>query len=107
MAALGDDARGVRRDGGELARRLGPSADGGPSAPPGFAVSESPRYVGRAVAALASDADRSRWNQQSVDSGQLAREYGFTDVDGSRPDVWRYIEEVTTPGLDASPDDYR
>ena len=58
--------------------------------PPGFAVSETPRYVGRAVAALAADPDRARWNQQSVTSGQLRGEYGFTDVDGSRPDVWSF-----------------
>ena len=77
------------------------------SAPPDFALSESPRYVGRAVVALASDSDRARWNQHSVDSGRLAREYGFTDVDGSQPDIWRFIEEVREPGLDASLDDYR
>lgn len=59
-----------------------------PVAPPLFAMSESPRYVGRAVAALAVDDDRSRWNQQSLTSGQLARAYGFTDVDGSAPDIW-------------------
>jgi hypothetical protein len=76
-------------------------------APPDFALSESPRYVGRAVVALASDPDRARWNQQSVHSGQLAREYGFTDIDGSRPDMWRFIEEVREPGLDASHADYR
>jgi hypothetical protein len=63
--------------------------------------------VGRAVVALASDPDRARWNQQSVDSGRLAREYGFTDVDGSQPDIWRFIEEVREPGLDSSLDDYR
>jgi NAD(P)-dependent dehydrogenase (short-subunit alcohol dehydrogenase family) len=57
-------------------------------APPEFASSESPRYVGRAVAALAADPDRARWNQGSVTSGQLAGEYGFTDVDGSQPDIW-------------------
>ncbi len=100
MAPLGDDARHLRRLRGELARA--PT-----SAPPDFALSESPRYVGRAVVALASDPDRARWNQQSVDSGQLAREYGFTDVDGSQPDIWRFIEEVREPGLDASLDDYR
>jgi NAD(P)-dependent dehydrogenase (short-subunit alcohol dehydrogenase family) len=76
-------------------------------APPDFALSESPRYVGRAVVALASDPDRARWNQQSVNSGQLAHEYGFTDVDGSQPDIWRFIEDVREPGLDASLDDYR
>jgi NAD(P)-dependent dehydrogenase (short-subunit alcohol dehydrogenase family) len=63
-------------------------ARGLPVAPPPFAASESPRYVGRAVAALALDANRSRWNQKSVSSGQLAKEYGFTDLDGSQPDIW-------------------
>jgi NAD(P)-dependent dehydrogenase (short-subunit alcohol dehydrogenase family) len=77
------------------------------SAPPDFALSESPRYVGRAVVALASDPDRARWNQQSVDSGRLAREYGFTDTDGSQPDMWRFIEEVREPGLDANFGEYR
>jgi NAD(P)-dependent dehydrogenase (short-subunit alcohol dehydrogenase family) len=76
-------------------------------APPDFALSESPRYVGRAVAALAIDAERRRWNQQSLTSGQLAGEYGFTDLDGSQPDVWRYIDDVHDHGLDADPDDYR
>ena len=76
-------------------------------APPDFALSESPRFVGRAVVALAADPDRKRWNQKSVTSGRLAREYGFTDLDGSRPDVWRYMEEVSERGLSASYDDYR
>jgi NAD(P)-dependent dehydrogenase (short-subunit alcohol dehydrogenase family) len=61
-------------------------------APPDFASSESPRYVGRAVAALAADSERARWNQQSVTSGQLAREYGFTDLDGSQPDAWARMQ---------------
>jgi len=65
--------------------------DGRSAAQPEFALSESPRYVGRAVVALATDPDRARWNQKSVTSGQLAAEYGFTDIDGSRPDLWRYI----------------
>jgi NAD(P)-dependent dehydrogenase (short-subunit alcohol dehydrogenase family) len=77
-----------------------------PSAPPGFAVSESPRYVGRAIVALAADPDRGRWNRASVDSGRLAREYGFTDVDGSQPDVWRYMAD-TEGGAPADPADYR
>jgi NAD(P)-dependent dehydrogenase (short-subunit alcohol dehydrogenase family) len=83
------------------------TADDGPRAPADFALSESPRYVGRAIVALASDTRRARWNQKSVSSGQLAREYGFTDVDGSQPDIWRYIEEVRERGLQANPDDYR
>ena len=78
-----------------------------PSAPADFALSESPRYVGRAVVALASDPGRERWNQSSVSSGQLALEYGFTDLDGSQPDIWRYIEEIQEPGLHADPNDYR
>ena len=64
----------------------------GVTAPPDFAQSESPRFVGRAVAALAADADRARWNGRSVDSGALARVYGFTDVDGTQPDIWPIIE---------------
>ena len=64
------------------------AGEGHPTAPADFALSESRRYVGRAIVVLASDADPTRWNQQSVSSGQLAREYGFTDIDGSRPDIW-------------------
>ncbi|MFI6283523.1 SDR family oxidoreductase [Streptomyces sp. NPDC051018] len=56
-----------------------------------WALSESPLYIGRGVAALAADPGRDRWNGRSLDSGQLAREYGLTDADGSRPDVWGYI----------------
>lgn len=71
---------------------LDPNAvNGYPSAPEDFALSESPRYVGRAIVALASDTERSRWNQKSVSSGQLALEYGFTDLDGLQPDIWRHI----------------
>jgi NAD(P)-dependent dehydrogenase (short-subunit alcohol dehydrogenase family) len=83
---------------------LAPTAS--PQAPPGFAVSESPRYVGRALAALAADPDRHRWNQRSVTSGQLAATYGFTDVDGSRPHVWQYNDDVEA-GLNPDPENYR
>jgi NAD(P)-dependent dehydrogenase (short-subunit alcohol dehydrogenase family) len=75
--------------------------------PPEFAVSESPRYVGRAVAALAADPDRARWNQQSVTSGELAEAYGFTDVDGSQPQVWRYIADSRQTGSAPEVDAYR
>jgi NAD(P)-dependent dehydrogenase (short-subunit alcohol dehydrogenase family) len=84
-----------------------PPAHEGPSAPPDFALSESPRYVGRAVAALAADPGRARFNQQSVTSGQLAREYGFTDLDGSRPDIWRFVEEVRDRGREADHAEFR
>jgi NAD(P)-dependent dehydrogenase (short-subunit alcohol dehydrogenase family) len=74
---------------------------------PHFAISESPRYVGRAVAALAGDPDRSRWNGQSLSSGGLAKEYGFTDLDGSQPDAWRYLPEVVGQGKPADTAGYR
>jgi NAD(P)-dependent dehydrogenase (short-subunit alcohol dehydrogenase family) len=64
------------------------------AAPPLFAESETPRYVGRAVAALAADAGRARWNQRSVTVGELADVYGFTDVDGTQPQSWRHIDET-------------
>lgn len=57
-------------------------------APPGFAESESPRFVGRGIAAIAADEDRSRWHQRSVSAAELARVYGFTDIDGRQPDAW-------------------
>jgi NAD(P)-dependent dehydrogenase (short-subunit alcohol dehydrogenase family) len=71
------------------------------------AISESPRFVGRAVAALAADPDVQRHNGGSFSSGGLAREYGFTDVDGSQPDCWRYLVEVQDAGKPADPTGYR
>ncbi|HUS08957.1 MAG TPA: SDR family oxidoreductase [Pyrinomonadaceae bacterium] len=65
-----------------------------PVAPPDFALSESPRYVGRAIASLALDPDRKRWNQQSLSSGELARVYGFTDLDGTSPDIWQHMADA-------------
>jgi NAD(P)-dependent dehydrogenase (short-subunit alcohol dehydrogenase family) len=74
---------------------------------PHFAISETPAFVGRAVAALASDPDVSRWNGQSLSSGQLAKIYGFTDLDGSQPDAWRYLVEVQDAGKPADVTGYR
>ncbi|CAL9603551.1 3-oxoacyl-[acyl-carrier-protein] reductase FabG [Streptomyces sp. enrichment culture] len=74
---------------------------------PHFAISETPRYVGRAVAALAADPGVARFNGQSLSSGGLAQVYGFTDVDGSRPDAWRYIVEVQDAGKPADVTGYR
>ncbi|MDF3298998.1 SDR family oxidoreductase [Streptomyces tropicalis] len=74
---------------------------------PHFAISESPRYVGRAVAALAADAEVTRFNGQSLSSGGLACEYGFTDLDGTRPDAWRYLAEVHDAGRPADTTGYR
>jgi NAD(P)-dependent dehydrogenase (short-subunit alcohol dehydrogenase family) len=81
---------GVAEDNWRDAIGRAPGSDP-PAAPPDFARSESPRYVGRGVAALAADPDKARWNQQSLTSGQLAREYGFTDIDGSQPQIWTQI----------------
>ena len=75
---------------------------------PHFCISETPRYVGRAVAALAGDPDVSRWNGRSLSSGGLAREYGFTDLDGTQPDCWRYmVEVVEVEGAPAGDAGYR
>jgi NAD(P)-dependent dehydrogenase (short-subunit alcohol dehydrogenase family) len=74
---------------------------------PHFCISESPTYTGRAVAALAADPGVARWSGQVVSSGQLAREYGFTDTDGTQPDCWRYVVEVQDTGLPASDAGYR
>jgi NAD(P)-dependent dehydrogenase (short-subunit alcohol dehydrogenase family) len=71
------------------------------------AISETPRFVGRAVAALAADPDVARRNGGSFSAGELAREYGFTDLDGSQPDCWRYMVEVQDRGLPADPTGYR
>jgi NAD(P)-dependent dehydrogenase (short-subunit alcohol dehydrogenase family) len=81
--------------------------DGAAINPHFAAISESPRFVGRAVAALAADPDVMRRSGGSFSSGGLAREYGFTDVDGSQPDCWRYMVEVQDAGLPADPDGYR
>jgi NAD(P)-dependent dehydrogenase (short-subunit alcohol dehydrogenase family) len=74
---------------------------------PHFAISESPAFVGRAVASLAQDPGVSRWNGQSLSSGQLAKVYGFTDLDGSQPDAWRYLVEVQDAGRPADVTGYR
>lgn len=74
---------------------------------PHFAISETPVFVGRALVALASDPEVARWNGTSLSSGGLAPEYGFTDVDGSAPDAWRYIAEVEQAGKPADVTGYR
>ncbi len=71
------------------------------------AISETPRFVGRAVAALAADPDLAQRNGGSFSSGGLARDYGFTDLDGSQPDCWRYMVEVQDPGLPPDSTGYR
>ena len=82
-------------------------SDGVHPDPGHFGISETPLFTGRAVAALAADPDRARWNGQSLSSGQLAQVYGFTDVDGDRPDAWRYLVEVQDAGKPADVTGYR
>jgi NAD(P)-dependent dehydrogenase (short-subunit alcohol dehydrogenase family) len=55
-------------------------------APGHLGVTETPEYLGRAVAALAADRDVMRRSGQVLTVGELAREYGFTDVDGTQPE---------------------
>ncbi|HST40407.1 MAG TPA: SDR family oxidoreductase [Conexibacter sp.] len=74
---------------------------------PHVAISETPRFTGRTVAALAADPQRDRWNGQSLSSGQLAQVYEIDDLDGSRPDAWRYMVEVTDAGRAADTSGYR
>ena len=53
---------------------------------PHFAASETPWYIGRAVVALASDPDVAAKSGAAWSTWRLAKEYGFVDADGSRPD---------------------
>jgi NAD(P)-dependent dehydrogenase (short-subunit alcohol dehydrogenase family) len=69
----------------EAFRRAGaPDAVDGPGGP-----KETPAYLGRAIVALASDVRASDKSGQLVDVGTLAREYGFTDIDGTQPPPFR------------------
>ncbi|MEW1656464.1 SDR family oxidoreductase [Streptomyces sp. NPDC093707] len=74
---------------------------------PHFAIAESPALIGRGVRALAADPDKARWTGQSLSSGQLAREYDFTDADGSRPDADGYFNDVVMGGKAGTYADYR
>ncbi len=74
---------------------------------PHFGISETPRFVGRAVASLAGDEARHELNGQSLSSGELAKKYDFYDVDGSQPDCWRYLVEVVDAGKPADSKGYR
>jgi NAD(P)-dependent dehydrogenase (short-subunit alcohol dehydrogenase family) len=60
---------------------------------PHFIASETPYFIGRAVAALASDPAVAQRTGQALSSWSLAHEYGFNDIDGRRPDWGRYFKE--------------
>src|SRR5262249_490255 len=64
---------------------------------PNFLISETPLYVGRAVAALAQDPDVLARTGELTSSYGLAEEYGFTDADGSRPDCLKNFQENVIP----------
>lgn len=74
---------------------------------PEFGISETPRYVGRAVVHLAADPAVSRYNGASLSAGELAKVYGFTDLDGSQPDAWGFIVDVREGGKKATVEAYR
>jgi len=59
----------------------------------GFISSETPCFVGRAVAALAADPHVARKSGGIYDSWSLSEEYGFADLDGTRPNMGRYLSE--------------
>jgi NAD(P)-dependent dehydrogenase (short-subunit alcohol dehydrogenase family) len=62
-----------------------------------FAYSETPFFVGRAVAALAADPNVRKRSGGLYTSAGLASDYGFTDVDGSRPNVWPHVKSAVPP----------
>ncbi len=69
---------------------------------PHFAGSETPYYIGRAVAALAADPDVSRKSGEVLSTWSLSEEYEFTDIDGRRPHWGRFFEEVKEKGEGSS-----
>ena len=66
---------------------------------PDFAESETPRYVGRAVAALAADPKLRAKAGGVYFAADLAAEYGFTDVDGRQPQFWKSMLARLEPEL--------
>jgi NAD(P)-dependent dehydrogenase (short-subunit alcohol dehydrogenase family) len=67
-----------------------------------FIASETPAYVGRAVASLAADSERARFAGQALSSWGLSEVYGFVDADGTRPHWGRHYAEAYPNGW--SPD---
>ncbi|HEX3789146.1 MAG TPA: SDR family oxidoreductase [Pseudonocardiaceae bacterium] len=74
----------------------------GISTDPHYALSETPHYLGRGVAALATDPAVARFAGRTLSSWGLMHEYGVTDLDGSRPDWGRWFAEVVGTGIDPS-----
>lgn len=73
-----------------------------------FVISETPAMLARGITALAADPQRAAWNTLSTSSFELAQHYSLTDVDGSRPDAWRFITDLeTTDAARMEASDYR
>lgn len=72
-----------------------------------IAVELARAYVGRGIAALAADPGLARYAGRVLTSAELARAYGLTDVDGSRPDCWRYVVEIQDQDRAATETGYR
>jgi len=79
----------------DVGKRKNPSANSKDQndAPQDFMVSESPRYIGRAVVALAADPQAMKKSGRVFSSWALAREYGFTDIDGTQPHWGSYARK--------------
>ena len=75
-----------------------------------FKISETPYLLAQGVAALAADPDVARFAGKTIASWTLMHEYGYTDIDGDRPDFGRWLTEVRHAGLDPAttpPDAFR
>lgn len=64
-----------------------------------FVASETPAYVGRAVAALAADRERARFSGQALSSWGLSEVYDFADADGTRPHWGRHFAAAYPNGF--------
>jgi NAD(P)-dependent dehydrogenase (short-subunit alcohol dehydrogenase family) len=76
----------------DVGKRKNPAANSKDQndAPEDFLISESPRFVGRAVVAVAADPKAMKKSGRVFSSWALAREYGFTDLDGTQPHWGNY-----------------
>ncbi len=74
---------------------------------PHFCISESPYFVARGLSSLCADPEKNGFNGQVLSSHDLSMSYGTTDLDGTKPDCWRYLDEVQEKGLPADDTGYR
>jgi NAD(P)-dependent dehydrogenase (short-subunit alcohol dehydrogenase family) len=73
----------------------------------GFIHSETPCFVGRAVAALAADRDVMTMSGGVFSSWSLSEKYGFTDIDGRRPNMWAHLAETMRPAKSSPAFDWK